>query len=334
VVEVTLNGAHIQDSPFSVAVRRNPDLFDPSKTTAYGPGLEAGNTTAEPSYFFVKVANGKGETLKDPEQTDRIAVKVLFGEKEIPVVVSPQEDGTLKANYQAVEAGPHTVEVIWKPHPKLDVKVGPEHVEGSPYTVEVEPGTDAAATLVFGPGLEENVFDTIPATFSIRAKDKHGNDIPKGGDPFIVEVTDDQGRDVPVELKDNGDGSYDGKYAPLGHGRHKVAVKLRGRPVGKSPYTVDVREGATEASFVEKYSFVIRTRGRGGNLKTTGGDMFDVVVEAPSGQEARDVSVEDLKDGRYIVSYGVDSVGEYVVRVRINSKDIAGSPWRQNHFHE
>src|SRR3546814_2680583 len=45
---------------------------------------------------------------------------------------------------------------------------------------------------VYGPGLEE-AYDTIPAEVYIKARDRDGNDMKRGGDPFLVAVTGTSG---------------------------------------------------------------------------------------------------------------------------------------------
>jgi len=78
--------------------------------------------------------------------------------------------------------------------------------------------------------------------------DKDGNPVKKGGDEFKVNIT---GPDGPftVEVKDNGDGTYDGVYTPKKPGDYKVMVNVNRQkaPVGKSPYTAKVRPGASGA---------------------------------------------------------------------------------------
>jgi hypothetical protein len=311
-----------------VNVSRNPETIDPSKVKAFGSGLEEGNT-AEPSLFTVQAFNGKGEPLKVGGH--RLGVEVLDPTgKPLLVKFIDNGDGTYSGEYQPNDIGDHKVTITLS---QAVSSAAPDNIANSPFTVPVIPGTDASKSLVFGPGLgvEEVVYDTIPTWFTIKAKDKYGKDIPTGGDPFEVTAEDENGNDVPVEVKDNGDGTYDCRYAPITSGRHKVQARLRGKPVGGSPYTVNVQKGATEASFVEKYTFVIRTKTKDNELKNVGGDKFDVTVVSPKGQPTQ-VEVQDLQNGLHVVSYSVPSDGEYTINVKINGRHIKGSPWRQHHF--
>jgi len=76
--------------------------------------------------------------------------------------------------------------------------------------------------------------------------DKNGKPVPIGGDDYKVNVTAPNGSSFPVDVKDNGDGTYSGKYRPDQIGDYKVMVNLnkQKQPVGKSPYTARVRPGA------------------------------------------------------------------------------------------
>jgi filamin len=142
--------------------------------------------------------------------------------------------------------------------------------------VNIGAGTDAAKSIAFGPGLEDKVSDHLPTMFTIQAKDRNGNNMNKGGDPWEVKI---QGPDGPVDanVKDNGDGTYTVDYAPKSPGKHRIDVTLKGAPVQKSPFTVNVKEGADEdTSLIDSYSFVIQAKTRKGANKKDGTDDFKV----------------------------------------------------------
>lgn len=77
--------------------------------------------------------------------------------------------------------------------------------------------------------------------------DKEGKPVTVGGDDYKVNVTGPDGAPVPVDLKDNGDGTYNGVYTPKKPGDYKVMINVNRQkaPVGKSPYTAKVRPGAS-----------------------------------------------------------------------------------------
>jgi len=103
---------------------------------------------------------------------------------------------------------------------------------------------------VEGPGVTGG-FTKRPLPFKIRGMDKEGRPVQKGGDDYKVTVTGPDGQ-FNVDVKDNGDGTYDGVYSVQRPGDYKVMVMVNKQktPVGKSPYIAKIRAGADpEASF-------------------------------------------------------------------------------------
>ena len=66
----------------------------------------------------------------------------------------------------------------------------------------------------------------------------------------VATVAPPSGPDLPVDVKDNGDGTYTLEYVPERPGRHSVDVKYGGRRVPKSPFRVQVKPSG-DASKVE-----------------------------------------------------------------------------------
>eukprot|EP01097_Dermamoeba_algensis_P011897 TRINITY_DN938_c0_g1_i1.p1 TRINITY_DN938_c0_g1~~TRINITY_DN938_c0_g1_i1.p1 ORF type:complete len:1157 (+),score=374.89 TRINITY_DN938_c0_g1_i1:50-3472(+) len=325
-VDVTLNNIPIKDAPFFVNIERGENDPDPANFIAYGPGLEGGNNV-EPAVFTVQSANSKGEKLHTGGHPVEVEV---FGPNgaECQVSVHDNNDGTYTVQYQPVDPGNHRVDVVLK----SKIPMYYDHIRDSPFTVPIVHGTDPSKSKCYGPGLTE-AYDTLPAEFKIQAKDRDGNNMPHGGDPFEVNVTGPSGP-VPVEIKDNGDGTYDVVYNPTEHGPHDIDVKLRGKPVGGGPYHVDVKQGADhEHSLVELYSFVIRAKTKSGDNKPVGGDNFTCTLTGPSGEDIPIIELKDIGDGTYLVRYTVAEhfSGELTISVKVNGKDIRGSPWKQIH---
>jgi len=151
-----------------------------------------------------------------------------------------------------------------------------------------------------------------------------------GGDPFEVQVIGPKG-EVPARVVDNNDGTYNVHYEPNDHGKHTVYVTLKSNAVAKSPYTVNVKEGASfQHSFVEKFQFTIRTKTKAGTFKTVGGETFHIDIKGPSGVIPNElVETVDNKDGTYTVNYSLPQAGDYNISIKLNAHDIQGSPFPQ-----
>jgi len=330
-IEVKLNNTPISGSPFNVDIGRDPNAPDPNQFLAFGPGLEGGNTS-EYANFTVQAVNGKGEKLTKGGAKLAVNIeRIKTASKLSDVKLVDNDDGTYSVSYLAKDAGDHKIEVLLKSN--INPKVA-EHIKDSPFTVPIQPGTDARMSQAFGKGLEEGL-DTKPAKFRIQARDKDGNNIPHGGDPFEVKVKSDQpGVIVPIKLVDNGDGTYDVEYNPLNSGWHDVDVTLRGKPVGGGPWHVQIKKGTDpKLTIVERYEFIVRTKTKDGQNQTTGGDKVEVKIVGPDGPlSSEKVEVVDKHNGKYIVGYSVEGQGEYKISVKIDGQHIKGSPWKQTHY--
>jgi len=242
----------------------------------------------------------------------------------VDVKIVDNKDGTYAVAYHPTEPGKHRVEVILRGENPLYY----EHLANSPFVVDADVGTDPSQSLVFGPGVEDGVLNTKPATFKIKARDRNGNDTGKSGDPFEVKVTDQNGKAIDAPIVDNGDGTYDVSYEPTGAGRHKVDVRLKGKPVGNTPVSVNVKEGAShEHTGIESFSFVIRTKTKANKEKKEGGEVFDVNIHKGK-EEIKTAKITDIGDGTYGVTYTLPAAGEYTVGVLLNGHHIKGSPYK------
>jgi len=326
-VAINYEGKSVGKSPYHVHVDTHAEAADASKSEAYGPGIE-GIVAGEPATFTIQARNKKGDKVK--HGGDAFDVEVI-GPDDVPldVKIKDNKDGTYAVSYQPLAPGNHKIDVVLRGDNPLFY----DHVKNSPVVLEAEAGTDPAQSLVFGPGVEDGLLNTKPTTFTIQAKDKQGKDIGKGNDPFEVKVTDQNGKQLDSPITDNGDGTYTVAYEPTGAGRHKVDVRLKGKPVGNTPVSVNVKEGAShEHTGIESFSFVIRTKDKKGNHKKEGGELgnFVVTITKQGGGEKVEPKVIDVGDGTYVVTYSLTSPGEYHIHTLLNGHHIKGSPWKQH----
>jgi len=82
-----------------------------------------------------------------------------------------------------------------------------------------------------------------------------------------------------------------------------------------------------EACTFLSFTAHVQAATRNGQIKTAGGDVFVATISGPSGQVP--ARVLDNNNGTYNVSYQLPSSGEYSVSVKVNGKDIRGSPFQQ-----
>lgn len=322
-VSVTLNGAPVAQSPYTVNITESMSFASPHKSWADGPGLQNGNKATEPQHFTIHAAYADGR----PKTTGGDLFDVIVEDPAfnlVPAQVTDNGDGTWSVSYQPTDPGDYNIAVIQR-NPSNPIYF--DHVRNSPVVVNIEPGTDASQTIAFGPGLEPGNLDTFPATFTIQAKDKHGNNMKEGGDPFVVEINGPTGP-IPCQVTDNGDGTYACQYQPQDAGRHDVAITLDGTPIKGSTYHVDIKPGAWPGNtYIENFYFTVRTVDKRGANKTFGGEDVKVVVSGPSGDVP--AQLQDRGDGTYHVTYQALASGNYQVSVLLNGQNIRGSPFTQ-----
>jgi len=257
----------------------------------------------------------------------------VLGPDESPVDVKivDNKDGTYGVTYHPEDPGKYRVDVILRGNNPLYY----DHVGNSPVVVDAAIGIDPSKSLVFGPGVEDGVLNTKPAEFFIQPKDKDGKNVDSHHDEktFEIKVTDQNGNQIDSPITDNGDGTYKVVYEPTGVGRHKVDVRLKGKPVGNTPVSVNVKDGASyENTHVDSFSFVIRTKTKQNKDKKEGGETFEVkIVHEGNKEEVKNIKINDIGDGTYVVSYSLPSDGDYKVNVLLNGRHIKGSPWKQSH---
>jgi filamin len=150
------------------------------------------------------------------EGGDPFEVKIQGPDGPVPATVTDNGDGTYRVDYQPETAGPHTV----------DVDLAGKPIKGSTFHVDIKPGAWASTSTI------ENY------TFTIRMKDKRGAFVTEGGEDVKVKVTAPSGQDVPVNVRDNNNGSLTVSYKlPAEIGEFRVEVLLNGEHIVGSPFT-------------------------------------------------------------------------------------------------
>ncbi|XP_058045835.1 filamin-C isoform X8 [Ahaetulla prasina] len=304
-INILFAETHIPGSPFKADIK---PVFDPTKVTASGPGLERGKV-GEVATFTVDCSKAG-----DAELTIEI---ISDSGVKAEVLIQNNSDGTYSITYIPSFPGTYTI----------TIKYGGHHVPKFPARVNVDPAVDTSNVKVFGPGVEpRGVLREVTTEFTVDARSL----TKTGGTHVQVRVINPSGAKTDTYITDNADGTYRVQYTPFEDGMHLVEVTYDDVPVPKSPFRVGVTEGCDpsrvraygpglEGGLVNKSNrFTVETRGAG-----TGG--LGLAIEGPS--EAK-MSCKDNKDGSCSVEYIPFTPGDYDVNITFGGRPIPGSPFR------
>ncbi|KAM6470410.1 filamin-B isoform 3-T3 [Liasis olivaceus] len=304
-VTVLFAGQHISKSPFEVNVDKAQG--DASKVTAKGPGLEiTGNIANKSTYFDIYTAGaGVGEIgveVEDPQGTN-IA----------EVTVEDKGNQVYRCVYKPLQAGPHTVKVVF----------AGEHVPKSPWGILVGEACNPNACRASGRGLQpKGVRIRETAYFKVDTKAAGSGDIH-------VAIKGPKGLEELVKQKEFMDGVYAFEYYPVTPGKYIVTISWGGHNIPKSPFEVQVGPEAGPQK--------VRAWGPGLHEGVVG-KSADFVVEsigpevgslgfAIEGPSQAKIECDDQNDGSCDVKYWPKEPGEYAVHIMCDDEDIKDSPY-------
>lgn len=104
----------------------------------------------------------------------------------------------------------------------------------SPYRVKIASPLNPAMVSAFGPGLEKNVKSNIPTHFNVDCREA-------GSGKLDVKLLNPEGRELPISLTDNENGTYVVDYMPLQPGNYTVNLNYGGLKVPRCPIKVNVQ---------------------------------------------------------------------------------------------
>ncbi|XP_046806251.1 filamin-A isoform X3 [Lucilia cuprina] len=210
VAVVTFAGQEVNKSPFEVKVGPKKE----SNIVAFGPGL-VGGVVGYPAAFVVET-NGEtgalGFTVAGPSQAE--------------IECHDNGDGSALVKYHPTAPGEYAVHIL----------CDNEDIPKSPFITQILPKTDYNPELVkaFGPGLEKNgVTINEPTTFTV-------DDTKAGPAPLDIVVEDVYGKRLPVDVKQQPDGTKKCTYTPTSGSPHTVEVNFGGVATPNSPHRVYV----------------------------------------------------------------------------------------------
>ena len=102
--------------------------------------------------------------------------------------------------------------------------------------------TEASQSVAEGKGLQEGTVG-VDEQFVLTTRNAEGEQCYNKHDRVTVEIRDEQGRECATEVRinDNKDGSYKISYSPKDQGKYKVTVKVNGKHVLDSPFSIEVK---------------------------------------------------------------------------------------------
>lgn len=295
-MNVTFGEAAIPNTPVKL------NLFDASRVTAYGPGLESGLKCGEQTHFTVD--------MRKAGEAD-LMINVAGPGTSTPTQIKDQANGMVRCEYTPTEAGDY----------HIDIQYGGVHIPNSPYTVEVSPSTDVSKVKAYGPGLESGLTTDMWAEFFVDYKEAGD------GEP-AVEVQGPGGGEN-LEVVDAGPGLKKYRYFidPEEAGEYTVKVDFADQAVPGSPFKV-MANWKTDASKV-KASGPGLEGGISGDwtefnidMTKAGEGALGLQIEGPC--EAQ-VDVKDNQDGTATVCYNPVEPGAYNISILFAEKPIPGS---------
>jgi len=304
----------------------------PGNCFAKGKGVEGGYTRRPlPFTIHSRTAGNQpvvGKWIRPME------VKVRGPKGDVPCEVRDNGDGTFFGKYVADVAGDYKVSIEVVPEAIDDAPRA--HIKGSVYELKVRESSDPKSSYAEGPGLVQ-AWDNKPNKFKVFVRDEDGK--PVAGEPVVVTVTPkDGGPAAPVDIKDNGDGTYDVAYNADKPGDYTINATIGGEPIRDMPKDVrcykgiDPTKSVVEGPGVEKgfagrdLPFVVKTLDKDGRPVPVGG--ADVVAKVLGPKGAVPCELKDNGDGTYSGSYRPEVPGDYRVMVLLDQeKPLGKSPY-------
>jgi len=164
--------------------------------------------------------------------------------------------------------------------------------------------------------------------------DLHIDPREAGQGDLTIDCKDPDGKDEPVHLRDNFDGTYRLKVKPTKPGRHTLNVRLNKQHVLGSPYVIDVKgpppkgdvkvygPGLDNGVFPEyQGTFYIDATGAGG------GELH-VSVMGLKGAFNVEMKRASQKDKLFNCLYHPLEPGLYTINVQWSGKHVGGSPYK------
>jgi hypothetical protein len=226
-------------------------------------------------------------------------------------------------------------------------------LSGSPFDVTVIPGAMCFRKCK----LERSAYRAVCGhnSFLFRLRDRHSNLCDHGGFAIAARLADADGRRLPAQVTDRGDGSYEVTYEVTRAGSYRLQLVLNDDEIWSAPKPLELvaaRASAVRSSVMERCdgegsAFRVQTLDRWGNLACAAdgadaGDAPCVHVEyiplkamkkspKPKHGErqtlpATALRVKHVGDGIWAADWQAPVPGTYTASVTIDGEHVQGSP--------
>eukprot|EP01117_Protostelium_nocturnum_P003335 TRINITY_DN1430_c0_g1_i1.p1 TRINITY_DN1430_c0_g1~~TRINITY_DN1430_c0_g1_i1.p1 ORF type:complete len:1795 (-),score=714.68 TRINITY_DN1430_c0_g1_i1:199-5583(-) len=199
---------------------------------------------------------------------------------------------------------------------KVSVLLHGEHVGDSPFHLQAKEKPKEAPKAVSG---KVSISD---GKLRVVSFDKNGAPMKTGGAPFAADISQD-GKIKKIQLKDEGDGTYSGKYDMDEEKDAIVAVDLEGKRIHKEELKGAVRKayGPNTKVKTENGNYVhIESYDSKGREVPTGDAPF--TAEVVQKGKSRPVILEDHEDGTYDGRFERDSDYDAVLNVYHDNQKV------------
>ncbi|VVC42331.1 Hypothetical protein CINCED_3A018391 [Cinara cedri] len=310
-VHILCDNEDIPKSPFMANVLPATDIY-PDKVNCYGNGLQPnGVIQGKPAEFIVDTKKAGVAPLD---------VKVFDSHgNSVEPTLKDNKDGTFSCKYVPKTIGKHT----------LQVSYGGVAVPKSPFRVFVAQPLNPSKVQIFGPGIETGVKTNKPNHFTIDCSEAGIGDLN-------VNLVNDKGVEVPLQVNDNEDGSFLIDYVPTSSGVHSLNCTYGGVKVPNTPIKINVQspvdlskvkvDGLETRVFLgSPTDFVVDSR----TVAKFGQGVVTCTVTNPSGSRTESF-ITPQSDGTYKISYTPFEEGPHTIDIYYDGVPIVGSPFSVN----
>ena len=356
-MNIKLLGEHIKNSPFTVIVSTG-DISAVQSTTDISTPI---TVIAGDTYFFTFNAKDLfGSTITTGGQSEEISIMAYFqtatafdspigvadltnweyiNGKDIAGVIQDLGDGTYSGQVTILKAAAFT----------LDVQVNDVSMTGSPFSPLTVSPSEIYAPQSVPATTPTTAVAGVQTTFKVQGRDFYGNNAAV----LITSVTS-----TTIELRNSATntlvvsgtitddasntGVYDIAFTPTLSGSHILNVKIEGKHISGSPFTITVDpEATTDLSKTtitafgtsyqagDKLEFTIEARDSYSNLRTASTAEIFTVKLTDSDSVVTTITPVAQGDGTYTVSQLLSKVSTYTLTVNdsTDSISVASSPY-------